>query len=118
MVAWSNLVSAQGPLVLGLGLKGLGLRVWGQGLTIFATKILAEEKKKLGHKGKRKIKSHLDEESCLALKPEPEPDPGQTLAQVLGRSEGIKTGTLVYLTSRQSFKPQFVSSKICSFKIG
>ena len=24
----------QGPLVLGLGLKGLGLRVWGQGLTI------------------------------------------------------------------------------------
>ena len=23
-VAWSNLVSAQGPLVLGLGLKGLG----------------------------------------------------------------------------------------------
>ena len=34
-VAWSNLVSAQGPLVLDLGLKGLGLRVWGQGLTIF-----------------------------------------------------------------------------------
>ena len=34
VVAWSNLVSAQGPLVLGLGLKGLGLRVWGQGLTI------------------------------------------------------------------------------------
>ena len=32
-VAWSNLVSAQGPLVLGLGLRGLGLRVWGQGLT-------------------------------------------------------------------------------------
>ena len=28
VVAWSNLVSAQGPLVL-----GLGLRVWGQGLT-------------------------------------------------------------------------------------
>ena len=27
-------MSAQGPLVLGLGLKGLGLRVWGQGLTI------------------------------------------------------------------------------------
>ena len=35
MVALSNLVSAQGPLVLGLGQKGLGLRVWGQGLTIF-----------------------------------------------------------------------------------
>ena len=34
MVAWSILVSAQGPLVLGLGLKGLGLRAWGQGLTI------------------------------------------------------------------------------------
>ena len=34
VVAWSNLVSAQGPLVLVLGLKGLGLRVWGQGLTI------------------------------------------------------------------------------------
>ena len=34
VVAWSNLVSAQGPLVLGLGLKGFGLRVWGQGLTI------------------------------------------------------------------------------------
>ena len=33
VVAWSNLVSAQGLLVLGLGLKGLGLRVWGQGLT-------------------------------------------------------------------------------------
>ena len=33
-VAYSILVSAQGPLVLGLGLKGLGLRVWGQGLTI------------------------------------------------------------------------------------
>ena len=28
-VALSNLVSAQGPLVLGLGLKGFGLRVWG-----------------------------------------------------------------------------------------
>ena len=27
-------MSAQGPLVLGLGLRGLGLRVWGQGLTI------------------------------------------------------------------------------------
>ena len=34
MVAYSILVSAQGPLLLGLGLKGLGLRVWGQGLTI------------------------------------------------------------------------------------
>ena len=34
VVAWSNLVSAQGPLVLSLGLRGLGLRVWGQGLTI------------------------------------------------------------------------------------
>ena len=34
VVALSNLVSAQGPLGLGLGLKGLGLRVWGQGLTI------------------------------------------------------------------------------------
>ena len=33
-VAYSILVSAQGPLVLGLGLKGLGLKVWGQGLTI------------------------------------------------------------------------------------
>ena len=33
VVAWSNLVSAQGPLVFGLGLKGLGLKVWGQGLT-------------------------------------------------------------------------------------
>ena len=33
-VAWCNLVSARGPLVLGLVLKGLGLRVWGQGLTI------------------------------------------------------------------------------------
>ena len=31
VVAYSILVSAQGPLVLGL--KGLGLRVWGQGLT-------------------------------------------------------------------------------------
>ena len=37
-VAWSNLVSAQGPLVLDLGLKGLGLRVWGQGLTIVILK--------------------------------------------------------------------------------
>ena len=34
VVAYSILVSAQGPLVLGLGLKGSGLRVWGQGLTI------------------------------------------------------------------------------------
>ena len=34
MVAYSILVSAQGPLVLVLGLRGLGLRVWGQGLTI------------------------------------------------------------------------------------
>ena len=33
MVAHEILVSAQGPLVLVLGLKGLGLRVWGQGLT-------------------------------------------------------------------------------------
>ena len=33
-MAYSILVSAQGPLLLGLGLKGLGLRVWGQGLTI------------------------------------------------------------------------------------
>ena len=32
-VAYSILVSAQGPLVLGLGQEGLGLRVWGQGLT-------------------------------------------------------------------------------------
>ena len=32
VVAWSNLVSAQGPLLL-----GLGLRVWGQGLTILKT---------------------------------------------------------------------------------
>ena len=43
VVAWSNLVSAQGPLVLGLGLKGLGLRVWGlefwdRGLTILDNK--------------------------------------------------------------------------------
>ena len=29
VVAWTNLVSAQGPLVLGLGLSDLGLRVWG-----------------------------------------------------------------------------------------
>ena len=36
VVAWSNLVSAQGLLFLGLGLKGLGLKVWGQGLTIFS----------------------------------------------------------------------------------
>ena len=34
VVAYSFLVSAQGPLVLGFGLKGLGLRVWGQVLTI------------------------------------------------------------------------------------
>ena len=34
VVAWSNLVSAQGPLVL-----GLGLRVWGQGLTINKLKV-------------------------------------------------------------------------------
>ena len=34
VVAYSILVSAQGPLVLVLGLRGLGLRVWGQGLTI------------------------------------------------------------------------------------
>ena len=34
VVAHEILVSAQGPLVLGLGLKGFGLRVWGQGLTI------------------------------------------------------------------------------------
>ena len=27
VVAWSNLVSAQGPLLLGLGLKGLGPRL-------------------------------------------------------------------------------------------
>ena len=33
VVAWSNVVSAQGPLVLDLGLKCLGLRVWGQCLT-------------------------------------------------------------------------------------
>ena len=32
-VAYSILVSVQGPLVLGFRLKGLGLRVWGQGLT-------------------------------------------------------------------------------------
>ena len=30
----------QGPLVLGLGLKGLGLRVWGQSLTILCIPIL------------------------------------------------------------------------------
>ena len=34
VVAWSKLVSAQGPLVVGLGLKGFGLMVWGQGWTI------------------------------------------------------------------------------------
>ena len=32
LVAWSNLVSAQGPLVLVLGLKGLGLKGLGPGL--------------------------------------------------------------------------------------
>ena len=32
-------MSAQGPLVLGLGLRGLGLRVWGQGLTIISSRI-------------------------------------------------------------------------------
>ena len=32
-VAPEILLSAEGPLVLDLGLKGLGLRVWGQGLT-------------------------------------------------------------------------------------
>ena len=42
VVAWSNLVSAQGPLVLGLGLKGFGLMVWGQGLTIFVNLNRAE----------------------------------------------------------------------------
>ena len=36
MVAYSILVSDQGPLVLGLGRKGFGLRVWGQGLTILS----------------------------------------------------------------------------------
>ena len=35
VVAYSILVSAQGPLVLVLGLKGLGIRVWGQGFTKF-----------------------------------------------------------------------------------
>ena len=46
--------------------------------------------------------SYLDEESdqSLSLKTEPEPGPGQTLAQVLDRSEGIETGTVVYLTPR------------------
>ena len=34
VVAYEILVSTQGPLVLVLGLNGLGLRVWGQGLTI------------------------------------------------------------------------------------
>ena len=38
VVASSILVSAQGPLVLGLELRGLGLRVWGQGLTIINCK--------------------------------------------------------------------------------
>ena len=35
---YSISVSAQSPLDLGLGLKGLGIRVWGQGLTIFKNK--------------------------------------------------------------------------------
>ena len=34
VVAYRILVSAQRPLVFGLGLKGLGLRILGQGLTI------------------------------------------------------------------------------------
>ena len=34
VVAYEILVSAQGPLVLDLELRGLGIRVWGQGLTI------------------------------------------------------------------------------------
>ena len=34
VVAYSILVSAQGPLVLVVELKGLGDKVWGQGLTI------------------------------------------------------------------------------------
>ena len=38
VVAHEILVSAQGPLVLGLGLKGLGPKVWGQGLTIVEKK--------------------------------------------------------------------------------
>ena len=40
VVAYSILVSAQGPLVLVLGLKGLGVRVWGQGLTIHLSPII------------------------------------------------------------------------------
>ena len=36
VVGYRILVSAQGPLVFGLGLKGLGLRVWGEGLTILS----------------------------------------------------------------------------------
>ena len=40
VVAHEILVSAQGPLVLVLGLKGLGLRVWGQGLTILRREVL------------------------------------------------------------------------------
>ena len=31
---WLQFSVSQIPLVLGLGLRGLGLRVWGQGLTI------------------------------------------------------------------------------------
>ena len=41
-MAYSILVSAQGPLVLVLGLKGLGLRVWGQGLTISRQNIVLD----------------------------------------------------------------------------
>ena len=74
---------------------------------VFAGQILVKDKKKLEGKGKRvkdeePDQSYLDEESdqSLSLKTEPEPGPGQTLAQVLDRSEGIETGTVVYLTPR------------------
>ena len=41
-VAYSILVSAQGPLVFGFGFGGL--RVWGQGLTIFVYNCQAQVK--------------------------------------------------------------------------
>ena len=90
---------------------------------IFADEILAKDNQKLGGKGTKKMKSYLDEDEELglevSLQTEPgtgpgqtevdilkefgiqeENDEGQTLAQVLGSSEGIETGAVVYLTPK------------------
>ena len=61
-VAYEILVSAQGPLVLSLGLKGLGFGDWGLGLTILPEQI------RVGGTPPKKVKKSVSKMTQNGLK--------------------------------------------------